>query len=78
MQYALVATDDQGESQTFPLETIQIIPKDVDLLVSVPAETIDSDFYDIVEQVQKHLGHKGRQVVVTRMGDITISGIERP
>ena len=77
MQYKLVVIDDQGTERSFPIETIQIIPRGVDLLITVPMETMDSDFYMIQEEVQEHLGREGRTIVVARMGDIAISGIAR-
>ena len=77
MRYAFVATSDDGIAHMFALDSIKVIPKDVDLLVVVPVETIDSDFHIIQEQFHEHLGNDKRKIVVARAGDIEITGLER-
>jgi hypothetical protein len=78
MKWQLVGTDDRGFEESFDLESIQVIPRDVDLVFWVPEEIGNVDFGIMSDQLQQHLGENGRKVLIVRKGDLELQGIERP
>jgi len=77
MMYTLVCTEEMGSTATFPIESINIIPADVDLLITMPELTTEADFYVAVETLNMAFETPTRRIFVIRSGDVSIQGIAR-